>query len=910
MKRYLYAIMLMMLLLMVPRQEAWAASVIEVGTKLEETIKVIPQSPFYLDYQDGKTRLHDPSNQSTVVIDFPGNLTTHSSGDEGSYGGVRSWIASLDRQEWIAVPQYDQPLIRVQRDGTTSRIDSLESPHRADLVSYDASRDVMLWRDSYKNEWALTDLKGTVKRTYPLISGQRLILGTHLDELIAFNTSDKSITHLSLETGEERGKTPFPNESLSINFESKTDRLFMKGSNHLYVYDFATRTIQTLNLNRQVHYDITSLVYHDGLYYGVTFNDSMVTIDLTEGRITETSLRTRNTNSEFDLIENGYFVQDDQWLLPIERFGQKPKEMYTWLKATGNSEEGHTWLNHAYQLMATITTVDGTEHKVPVAELPTDVTQVESAQPFTEGYTIPSFDQSFSTKVSFAMLDHWKSYKPVKQLPLQLDTSFNYGAVGDITGMTAPNATVYLFCEKELYSTCSGSVQADETGRFTLSRGIITGGQSIELFASDSRDYRQATEASVKQKIVLAQPIVTDPTKVLTATRMEGVSVQTAPYAKVEVRQINSKTEYEVKEVQADEHGVAQLTTFDHSQPLSYPVFFRILGTEHSYEMTYVTQIYPVPSFTWTKPPKTGDTTITVYNDKLDPVLAVSRDGRAESAKRLTKGLNVINLKEPLREGQTIKLVASFLPEYTKTLEQKVTSETPKVLTVKDVLLTSSSATFTLVHDLNTDIYFTTSSGTSFYSRVVGTNRYHISAKPGTTVVIHSAYGSKKKTLTYKLPSATIPSVTLTDEQTKRVGKTLPNATVTLKNGSKVIATTKSNASGSYTLTFSRSRAGTKLYFEAKSGIHRDAKSVVVKSGIRPTISTGTIRSTTKSVAVRTNVPYGKLYVYNGSKLVAKKSIGSTTTNVYIGTQRRGTKLTFKVVTPANRTNQTTKSVY
>jgi len=901
--------MLMMMLLMVPRQEAWAASVIVVGTKLEETIKVIPQSPFYLDYQDGKTRLHDPSNQSTVVIDFPGNLTTHSSGDEGSYGGVRSWIASLDRQEWIAVPQYDQPLIRVQRDGTTSRIDSLESPHRADLVSYDASRDVMLWRDSYKNEWALTDLKGTVKRTYPLISGQRLILGTNLDELIAFNTSDKSITHLSLETGEELGKTTFPNESLSIDFESKTDRLFMKGSNHLYVYDFATRTIQTLNLNRQIHYDLTSLVYHDGLYYGVTFDDSMVTIDLTENRITETSLRTRNTNSEFDLIENGYFVQDDQWLLPIERFGQKPKEMYTWLKATGNSEEGHTWLNHAYQLMATITTVDGIEHKVPVAELPTDVTQVESAQSFAEGYTIPSFDQSFSTKVSFAMLNHWKSYKPVKQLPLQIDTLFEYGAVGEITGMTAPNATVYLSCEKASFATCSSPVQADETGRFTLSSGIIEGNQTIELYVSDTWDYRQATEASVKKKFILGQPVINNPTKVLTDTRIEGVSIQTEPHAKVEVRQLNSKTAFEVREVQADEHGVAQLTTYRSDQPWSYRIFFRVLGQERPYEMVYVTKDYPMPSFTWTKLPKTGDTTITVYNDKLDPMLAVSRNGRAESAKRLTKGLNVITLKEPLREGQTIKLVASFRPELTQTLEKKVTSDTPKVLTVKDVLLTSTSATFTLAHDPNTDINFI-SNGVVLYTRVVGTNRYHISAKPGTTVMIESSYGSKKKTLTYKLPSATIPSVTLTDEQTKRVGKTLPNATVTLKNGSKVIATTKSNASGSYTLTFSRPRAGTKLYFEAKSGIHRDAKSVVVKSGIRPTISTGTIRSTTKSVAVRTNVPYGTLYVYNGSKLVAKKSIGSTTTNLYIGTQRRGTKLTFKVVTPANRTNQTIKSVY
>jgi len=108
---------------------------------------------------------------------------------------------------------------------------------------------------------------------------------------------------------------------------------------------------------------------------------------------------------------------------------------------------------------------------------------------------------------------------------------------------------------------------------------------------------------------------------------------------------------------------------------------------------------------------------------------------------------------------------------------------------------------------------------------------------------------------------------------------------------------------------FARQRTGTKLVFEAKVGVARDAKSATVKAGVRPTVSTGTIRSTTKSIAVRTNVPYGTVTIYNGKTLVAKKTITSTSTNVSIKPQKRGAKLTIKVVTPANRSGQTVKSV-
>lgn len=755
----------------------------------------------------------------------------------------------------------------------------------------------------------LTDLSGVVKWTYPISYNENLILGTTINELVAVNKTNHTITQLSLETGAVLGETSYPNESVSIQSESKTDKLFLQGDEHLYVYDLETQDIQPFNLNNQIQFDFTSMMYHEGIYYGLTFSKSMVTINLTDGKITETKLRSRNTNSRFDIVEGSYFIQDNKWMMPIERFGAKPKEMYMWLKSTDGLDDEHEWFGKSYQLMLTVTTVDGAEHTAPVVDLPEVVTEVESTQLFEEDYIIPSFDQAFSLKLHFAMLANRQSFKPVKQLPLQVDPLLNDGAIGDIKGTTAPNATVYVSCEKATYSICSGTVQADEAGRFTFSRGIIEGNQTVELYVSDTWEYFQATEASVKKKIVLQQPVIKNPTKILTDTLIEGVSVQTDPYAKIEVRQLNSKSNFKVKEVQADAKGFAQLTTYHSSQPFSYGVFFRVLETDRPYEMVYVSKDYPMPSVSWTKLPKTGDTTITVYNDKLDPQLKISRDGRTEVTKFLTKGLNVISLKEPLREGQTIKLVASFRPELAQTFEKKVTSDAPKVLAVKDVLVTASSAIFTLTHDPNVDINFI-SNGVVLYTRIVGTDRYHISVKPGTTVVIESSYGTKRKTLSYKVPNATIQSLILTDEMTKRVGKTLPNAKVTLKIGSKIIATSKSNASGIYSLTFNRPRVGAKISFEAKSGIHRDAKSVIVKAGPRPTVTIGKIRSSTKSVTVKTNVAYGTIYVYKGSKVIAKKSISKTTNNVYIGSHRRGTKLTFKVVTPAKRTSQSIKTIY
>jgi len=340
-----------------------------------------------------------------------------------------------------------------------------------------------------------------------------------------------------------------------------------------------------------------------------------------------------------------------------------------------------------------------------------------------------------------------------------------------------------------------------------------------------------------------------------------------------------------------------------------YRVIYRILDTNSQYANLYVSTDYPVPDVTWTKPPKTGDTTVTVhYNGTLSPLLAVARNGRDESAKRLVPGTNVIALKGPLWEGQTIRLIASFRPELSKTFEQKVTSDAPKTLSIKDVLVTSSTSTFTVLKDTPAYLNFIVNGKPISYTEV-GKDRYRISVKPGTSVVVESTIGSKKKRTTYKVPTASLTSFAPSDEVSTWKGKTLPNATVTVKAGTKVIGRTKANSTGSYQVKFARQRAGTKLVFEAKVGVARDAKSATVKAGVRPTVSTGTIRSTTKSIAVRTNVPYGTVTIYNGKTLVAKKTITSTSTNVSIKPQKRGSKLTIKVVTPANRSGQTVKSV-
>lgn len=875
-----------------------AASVptFETGTVLEQPVKPIARSPFYLESKDGKTLLHDMKSKETVSIAYEGDLATYSS---GGYD-----IASVDGQEFIAIRPNDVAL-RVTKRGDVTPLVFEEAFDRKNmrLLSYDAKRDVMVWRQTATYETIVTDLKGAQQWSLPPALRIDVILAASVDEVLT--RTSRTLTRIDLKTGEIIATIPLRTEPDDVQAEPETDRIFFANGSNVLVYDIATQTFTTIEVKWDLLYSFTAPVYHDGKYYGFTHGDHLVEIDVAAKTVNEMRLW---SNDDYVALQGGVVVQEKQRLLSLDRADMIPTNLTSVLNALEESGKGKLWIGESYQLGAIVRTSGGESFDVTVEALGADV--VDASRTFADGYIIPSLDEPFSYKLKYAWLESKTSRITLtKKIPLTIETSFANGPVGEITGVTAPNRVVYLNCENPKFSECGGTFTSDETGRFTISRGIISGDQTLEIWTANAYEYYKATEASVIQTIDVPKLAEKSPATVLTNTGMEGVTIKTTPNARIEVRQLFSRTDFDVHEVQADASGIARLTTFNRDKSPFYTVFYRIVDTNSPYYLIHVSTDYPMPDVKWTKPPKTGDTAITVYyNGTLDPMLGVYKNGWSAAAKRLVPGTNVITLKEPLLEGQTIKIVASFRPELSQTFEQKVTSDAPKTLTVKDVLVTSSTSTFTILKDTPAFLNFIVDGKPISYS-TVGKDRYRISVKPGTSVVIESSIGSKKKRTTHKVPTATFTSFAPTDEVNVWSGKTLPNATVTVKAGTKIVATTKASSTGTFQLKFARQRMDTKLSFEAKAGINREAKSATVKAGVRPTVTIGTIRAASKVIGVRTNVPYGTVYVYNGKTLVAKKTIVSTTTNVSIKPQKKNTKLTIKVVTPANRSGQTIKTV-
>lgn len=875
-----------------------AASVptFETGIVLEQPIKPIVRSPFYLESNDGKTLLHDMKTKETVSVVYEGDLATYSS---GGYD-----IASVDGEEFIAVRQ-NNTVLRVMKRGDVTPIVFQEDFDYKNmrLLSYDANRDVMVWRQTATHETIVTDLTGTQQWTLPAAFRIDVILAASVDEVLT--RTNRTLTRIDLKTGEIIATTPLRAEPNDVQAEPETDQIFFVNSNNVLAYDIATRTFTTIEVKGDLLYSFTNPVYHDGIYYGITKGDHLVKMDVAARTLKEMRLW---SNDDYMLLQGGVAVQRKQRLLSLDRADMIPTNVTSVLNAIEESGKGNLWIGESYQLGAIVRTSGGESFDMTVAALGADV--VDATRTFADGYIVPSLDEPFRYKLQYAWLESKViRVTPAIKIPLTIDTTFANGPVGEITGRTAPNRYVYLACDNPKYAVCGGTFQSDETGRFTISRGIISGGQKIEIWTANEYEYYKATEASVIQTIDIPKLAETSPATVLTNTGMEGVTIKTTPNARIEVRQLFSKTDFDVHEVQADASGIARLTTFNRDKSKFYTVFYRILDTNSPYYLINVSSDYPIPDVTWTKPPKTGDMTITVYyNGTLDPLLGVYENGRTVAAKRLVSGINVIPLKEPLLEGQTIKVVASFRPELSQTFEQKVTSDAPKTLTVTDVLVTSSTSTFTVLKDTPAFMYFIVDGKPISYD-IVGKDRYRISVKPGTSVVIESSIGSKSKRVTHKVPVATFTSFAPTDEVSTWSGKTLPNAIVTVKAGTKIIASTKASSTGTFQLKFARQRMDTKLSFEAKVGIYRESKTATVKAGIRPTVTAGTVRSTSNAIAIRTNVPYGVAYVYNGNTLVAKKTIVSKATNISIKPQKKNTKLTIKVVTPANRSGQIVKTV-
>lgn len=128
------------------------------------------------------------------------------------------------------------------------------------------------------------------------------------------------------------------------------------------------------------------------------------------------------------------------------------------------------------------------------------------------------------------------------------------------------------------------------------------------------------------------------------------------------------------------------------------------------------------------------------------------------------------------------------------------------------------------------------------------------------------------------------------DNSTTISGKTLPNASVTVKVGNKTIGTGKANESGSYSLKISKQVAGTSVVVTISSG--STTTSVTAKViDVAPTLVVSTVSDKDPVISGDTE-GNAKIEVFNGSKLIASgKANVQGKFSIKIAKQKAGTIL-------------------
>lgn len=172
------------------------------------------------------------------------------------------------------------------------------------------------------------------------------------------------------------------------------------------------------------------------------------------------------------------------------------------------------------------------------------------------------------------------------------------------------------------------------------------------------------------------------------------------------------------------------------------------------------------------------------------------------------------------------------------------------------------------------------------------------------TGYISSAYISKKITATVR---------TITDHDTSVSGTAPANSTIQIMNGSKMIGSTTTNASGKFIAKINKQKAKTKLTVTIKDSLNTPipsiTKTVIDKTAPKkPTIST--IRKTTKIVTGKTEPGATvELKFGSGTKIYRDTANKSGAFKITIKPQKTGTNVYITVRDAANNTCKTKTKV-
>lgn len=765
------------------------------------------------------------------------------------------------------------------------------------VVDINLAAETVLWTDDKK--YVTTSISGDILGSIPVASMYE-----------AYGLLDDGNV-LAFVDGQVTKRTPSGEvlETLSTYSGRVSGASFIEEANQWVVAndDSDTLLIFDMTTKQWIEKEAPSaryLIWKDGVYYFtirkmyttfyVSYN--VATNEWRESPIDDVFVQRRGSWYVFSENRSAGYTPESFWKAPWQLQVNVPK-------TTTRYEVGRT-----YDVNGTVTLVDGTV--LPVQEDALTVSLDRQEEPFLweQGKLTLQANESYNTIFKWndleRRLDLWAS----NYVPLTLDPPT--GVLGPISGKTAPNTLVFVSVTKSGYQYSdpidslvnyqSKTVQSDETGRFIWqpTRWFAPGSRVNVRIGSASSVYADPIErVTVKESGDTSQNGIT----LVTNSVKSGVTLQTTPHAAVEIV-ARSEWGYETWSEQADENGILNIKSFSHIWfGVGTKIYYKLKESPASqFRLAEVKTTYDPPVFTWTRTPLMYDKSINVTSS-IDQAYRIYRNGVHVATTRAMP----YTFDSPLKEGEVI-LVTRSSGEATYELTKTVRAFTP-TLSVTDTLITKTQATLSIKKTSTATVRFYVNDKLVSAKRL-STTRYTVPAKPGDRVRVKASVGSKSREVSLTLPKTSLSTLSINDEKSLWVGYVIPNSTVTLKKGSTVLATAKASSTGRVTLRFSRQPVNTTLSLTSQNGTFRHVQSVKVTTGPTPTLVTTIPSSASKTLKATSNVAYGTLTLTRGSTLLAKKTVTATSTTLSFTPQKKGTKLTLRLVTPKGRS--VTKTIY
>lgn len=764
------------------------------------------------------------------------------------------------------------------------------------LVSTNVTTGMMLWTDDEK--YIITSMSGDILGSLTKGSGQVYSL---LDDgnVLAFadgQVTKRTVTGEVLETiSSYSGQVKWARHIKEANqwFVIKSD-----DSEHMFIFDLATKRWIEKDAP-----DVSNLTWKDGTYYFMTremyttfyVSYNVSTNEWKEAPIDDADIRQHGPWYVFGMKKTEVYTPESLWKAPWQLNINVPK-------TTSRYEVGRP-----YEVSGTATLVDGTALPIPWTELTARLAYQDDPFVWEQGkltlQTNTSYDTIFKWNDLERRLDLWAS----NYVPLTLDSPT--GVLGPISGKTAPNTPVFVSVTKNLYQSNSSdsllnyqstTVQSDESGRYTWqpARWFTPGSRVTVKIGSKSGVYAEPIELQTVKESEETSP---NGISVLTKTVTSGVTLKTTPNASVDVL-IRSGKYYEISNEQADEDGLISIKEFN-TMPVDIgtKVYFKLKEAPASaFRLTTVETRVEPPVFTWTRTPLMYDKSINVTSD-INQAYRIYRNGTHVATTRTMP----YTFETPLKEGDVI-LVTRSSGDATYQLTKTVQAFTP-TLSVTDTLMAKTQATLTIKKTSTATVRFYVNDKLVSAKRL-STTRYTVPARPGDVVRVQAVVGSKSRNVSINLPKTPLSTFSTNDENSLWIGSVIPNSTVTLKNGSKILATAKASSTGRVTLRFNRQPANATLSLTSQNGSFRHVQTLKVTTGPTPTLATTMPSSASKTLKATSNVAYGTLTLTRGSTVLAKKTVTTKSTTLGFTPQKKGTKLTLRLVTPKGRS--VTKTIY